>query len=241
MNEKMNDYDFVCISLVDRPYRQRKSKELFKKLGILDKINWWIVQKHPQGGLYGCFESHWHIWNSKEFQKPYLCIFEDDLLLNDLDAFRFYSTLLNASDFMFNQLDLIILEPGLGFIEKKITGSLYEGGFIHLGCYLISRESIPKLSQKTIQWFGIDLDLTLYKNCAMGAIFPPIFKQGLKNSDNTGGYKEIQLPLEKIWKSTSQLHPYLGWLNLELAQLLSVYYIIRKNQQLEFADRRITE
>ena len=77
-------FDFVCVTLDSRRHdRGKSSMELFKKLNIAHLMNWWIVDKHPDGGVYGCFESHVSVWESKEFTKPFLCIFEDDLGLNE--------------------------------------------------------------------------------------------------------------------------------------------------------------
>jgi len=238
----MDQYDFVCITLESRPDRRHNSEELFKKLGILDRIHWWSVQKHPQGGMYGCFESHWLVWNCEQFKKPYLCVFEDDLILDD--PFRFYQHLLTAQEYMPSRFDIINLEPGLGFQQHWIDRELYSGGFLHLGSYLVARDSIPNISKRTRKWFGIDIDTALYKNCRMAGVFPPIFKQIPNDSENGGGYRGINLPLEHIWNNFSKMYEYfpgLGWIGLEMAQLLSLYYVMTRNREIEFLDRRIDD
>lgn len=238
----MDQFDFVCISLASRPDRQAKSKELFRKLGILDRVYWWIVEKHPQGGMYGCFESHWSVWNAEEFKRPYLCIFEDDLQMLPESKERFYRSLKYAIEYLPSDFDILNLEPGQGYANKEVAPGLFTGGFLHLGCYIISRDCISEVSPKVLNWFGIDVDTALYQNSRMGAILPRVFTQGKNDSDNGGGFREIKLPLEKIFSgfvSLKTLSPMTGWIALELAQCLSVYYLYTQPKQINFQDRRV--
>lgn len=238
----MEDFDFVCISLTTRTDRQEKSKQLFKKLGILNRIHWWIVEKHPQGGMYGCFESHWSVWTCSEFTRPYICIFEDDLCEVGPDSiWRFYQAMNYTREMIPSRLDILNLEPSLGYVEKPIKDDVYEGGFLHLGCYMTHRSILPMIAKRTIDWFGIDIDTALYKNCRMGGVLPPVFQQRSGPSDNGGGFRNIGLPLESVFNrltSHNQEVPVIGWLSIELAQFLSLYYLATRSKPLEFKDRR---
>ena len=95
--------DFVCISLRSRHDRQEHMKQVFTKLGILDRVKFWLVDKHPKGGIYGCFESHFNVW-SKHGIKDYLCIFEDDI---DGDPAIFHDTIKNLPN-----LDAMVINIG---------------------------------------------------------------------------------------------------------------------------------
>lgn len=239
----MELFDFVCISLASRLDRRRDSMKLFKKLGILDQVHWWIVDKHPQGGMYGCFESHWSVWSSPELTRPYLCIFEDDLTDASVNSvWKFYQALDLAQEMIPSRLDILNLEPQLGYVKSPIRDDIYEGGFLHLGCYITHRSVLPMITKNTIGWFGIDIDTALYKNCRMGGLLPPIFSQRDGPSDNGGGFRNIKLPLESIFKKITSLNhqiPFVGWLSIELAQFLSLYYLTTRSKPLEFKDRRI--
>ena len=236
------DFDFVCISLVSRPDRRNESKRLFKKLGIADRIHWWIVEKHSQGGMYGCFESHWSVWTSSEFNRPYLCVFEDDLMEGSTDCvWRFFQALDYARKAIPGRLDVLNLEPALGYVQRPIQDDIYEGGFLHLGCYITHRSVLPTIAKRTIGWFGIDIDTALYKNCRMGGVLPQIFAQRDGLSDNGGGFRNIQLPLESIYKAFTSLNqqiPFIGWFSIEMAQFFSFYYLLIRSSPLEFKDRR---
>lgn len=237
----MEDFDFICISLASRPDRRENSKQLFRKLGILDRIQWWIVEKHPQGGMYGCFESHWMTW--AHCTRPYLCVFEDDLTITSpASVWRFYRALDQAKELLPIHLDVLNLEPQLGYVQRHIQDDVYQGGFLHLGCYIAHRSALPRMMDRTIRWFGIDIDTALYKNCRMGGVLPGIFAQRDGPSDNGGGFRNIKLPLESIYKKATALNhqiPMLGWFSIEMAQLLSIYYLSVRPKRLEFKDRRL--
>ena len=243
-HDNLNQFDLVCISLKSRPDRQARSKELFSELGILDRVHWWIVEKHPQGGMYGCFESHWLVWNASEFKRPYLCVFEDDLQMLPLSKERFYRSLNYAQEYLPSRFDILNLEPGQGYVNTQVAPELYSGGFLHLGCYIISRDSIPDVAPKVRKWFGIDVDTALYNNSRMGAILPKVFTQGTNDSDNGGGFREINFPLEQIFSqlvSLKNFSPLTGWIALQLAQGLSIYYLYTQSKHIEFQDRRLKE
>ena len=66
----------------------------------IHNFSWWLVDKHPDGGIYGCFESHWHIWHH-QWPTRYVCVFEDDALIS-LDSYdaascrHYFSTIINS-------------------------------------------------------------------------------------------------------------------------------------------------
>lgn len=245
----MVEVDFVCISLISRKDRRVLISDLFRQLGIINKINWWIVEKHPRGGMYGCFESHWSVWNAKEFSSPYLCVFEDDLMETPELFWRFYHALELAKRFLPSQLDILNLEPGFGHVEKKLTTpedpiQIYQGFFLNLGAYIIHRSSIKRISNRVISWFGMDIDTALYKNCRMGAVLPRVLRQRGEDSDNGGGYRELfshSPPPEKYDGSKDFLRgiSLLNLVTLESIQFLSWSYLTLWTPPLEFKDRRV--
>ena len=187
-------FDFVCVTLHSRSNDRGKSIiQLFKRLNLTDSIHWWIVEKHPSGGIYGCCESNVSIWNCSEFTKPFLCIFEDDL--ECLDESLFEEALQYAIQNMPHNFNFFNLEPQLGFIKEKLSSfgriNGYLGEFLHTGCYIVHRSILPQLTASILPWYGMDLDVALYKNCKMAGIFPPIFKQKAFESDNTGSHRDL--------------------------------------------------
>lgn len=235
--------DFVCISLDFRKDRRDRIKPFFSRLGILDQVNWWIVQKHPSGGIYGCFESHYSVWNNQEFTKPYLCVFEDDITeINETSRERFTHLLANIKETDLYGYDFINLEPKLGYITRKVTDNIFEGYFLDLGCYLIKRAAIPRISANIRNLYGMDVDIALYNACRYLGVFPQIFQQYENDSDNTGGHRDLCLyhpEMSRIFRKIIQKMPFLGWVTMEWAWLGGLY-LIRNKAQPELIDRRLT-
>lgn len=79
MSPEMHDITFVCISLTKDTGRRQHIEDMLKSIGI-QQVVWWLVTPHPVGGIYGCFESHWYVWDHN-WSTPYICVFEDDALI----------------------------------------------------------------------------------------------------------------------------------------------------------------
>lgn len=240
----LDNFDFVCISLKHRSDRRHQIKEVFHKLGIRDRINWWIVEKHPTAGMHGCFESHYNVWSSLDFKRPYLCIFEDDIRDIGKGSHEFYDCLRISLEYLPQRADILNLEPKLGYVEEHLKDNIYRGFFLHLGCYIVSRSSLPTILTQTGKLYGMDIDTALYKNCRMLGIFPQILIQGDATSDNSGFHRNLSIHLPKF-SSLSQeiqqlmgLMPIIGWLSMEWMYMGSLYLIMNSPVP-EFKNRRI--
>ena len=68
-----------CINLNSRPDRLASAKAEFRKVG-LEKVRFHFAKKSPEGGKYGCFESHWTILRECHANNVNsVLIFEDDI------------------------------------------------------------------------------------------------------------------------------------------------------------------
>lgn len=235
----MDNFDFVCINLAQRKDRKDMVMEVFKELNILDQINWWIVDKHPAGGMYGCFESHWSVLTCPDFTKKYICVFEDDLILLNPDKFN--KTLKWVNQNMPEKADILNLEPNSGFLDKRLSKNIWTGFFFHAGAYIVARSSLKKITRKIRPLFGMDFDTALYANCKMAGVYPQIFQQRGTDSDNGGGYRAILNKIPRIitLKENKKISQSMfGWVKADLAYLASLWLIFGKNQP-ELVDRRI--
>ena len=238
----MDSFDFVCISLLPRQDRRDKIQKVFEKLGIADKIKWWIVQKHPDGGIHGCFESHYSVWTCPEFTQSYLCIFEDDMSLNDLDATRFQDVL-QYTQSRGNKSSIINLEPSLGYKDRVVSApnlQLWTGGFLHLGCYILDRHILKDLAWLIRPYYGMDIDTALYNVWTQLGVFPPIFSQNPEDSDNSGGHRNI--PGTKYvgaaYKRLVGSSKLFGRFNMEMAKAFSNVIVTLQNPP-QLKDRRV--
>jgi glycosyl transferase family 25 len=88
--------DIICINLDSRRDRREYAESVFIKYNI--PARFLTVTKHPQGGVYGCFDSHMQIvLDAYNQDKDYILVFEDDILPTET-----YSELhiINAINFM---------------------------------------------------------------------------------------------------------------------------------------------
>lgn len=226
-------FDFVCISLDKSKERRDSSNILFNSLNI--NVNWWIVNKHPSGGIFGCFESHVSVWKCNEYKKEFLCIFEDDLENNKDRKIDFKQALKFAYHNMPHNFDILNLEPRCGFINTNLTNFAYSGAFINASSYIIHRSFLPTLISRVMPSYGMNLDIALYKNARQVGIFPPIFKQMDYESDiSDNNLNSLKIISRKVIASSNLV----GWIMLELAQLKDIYYIYSLSSP-ELIDRRI--
>ena len=144
--------DFVCISLKHRTDRHDHMRSVFKKLNIADIVTWWLVDKHPTSGVYGCFESHFNIWQ-KFGTKEYLCIFEDDI---DGTVEEFYNAL-----YMLDTVDakIINLAPSVIYAPEFYDYQFNRGYFFDLAAYIIPRRYLPEVIGHVRPHFGIPIDI----------------------------------------------------------------------------------
>lgn len=70
-----------CINLNERPERKKWAANVFKLIGLESKVKFHVVNRHPQGGRYGCFESHIQVIKYC-YKKGYnrILVFEDDMV-----------------------------------------------------------------------------------------------------------------------------------------------------------------
>jgi len=247
----IEDFDFVCISLAFRGDRRQKVRKLFRKLGILNQMHWWIVEKHPDGGIYGCFESHWSIWTCPEFTKKYICIFEDDQLEIERSIERFKYILSYIRKYCPEKFDILNLEPGLCYPERSLPSfsghlddQVYFGHANHTGCYISTNEYLASIAPQLRLWYGADIDTSLYKNCRMAFVSPHIFKQKAGDSNNDGGHRDIHDPgvgklISPLIRFIQGNFPLANLLTLELFQMGSWYLLARTKYLPELKDRRI--
>ena len=187
--------DIVCINLQHRKDRKRISEKIFTKLNI--DCHFHIVQKHPKGGMYGCFESHIQV-----IQDAYnkglnnLLIFEDDIKLTPSYTSRQVEVCI---DFMKNNTDWDIFF--LGYIPCNTNrGSMKDllyAEFVNehiikyrpfaTHSYCLSRKGMKKILDNYKRYIGqIHLD-QFYVNLKLDSYctVPMLFDQHLcLESDN---------------------------------------------------------
>jgi len=173
-----------CINLRSRKDRLKQAQKVFKKIGL--DVSFHIVDKHPNGGSQGCFESHIQII-TEAYNKGYerCIIFEDDATptskLNN-------GLLRKCIKFMNKNKDWNIFYLGVlpeirNHSTKHITDNIYKLSGICTHAYVIHRRLMEKLIN--MKYIGITIDYLFIQLDSCYAVYPTLFYQGLSDSDIT--------------------------------------------------------
>lgn len=173
-----------CINLKSRKDRLKEASRVFKKINL--DMNFHIVDKHPNGGTQGCFESHIQIITKAFDQGLERCIiFEDDATptkyLNNKvlrKCIRFMNKNKSWNIFYLGVLPDIRRTP-----TKVIEDGIYKLQGICTHAYVIHRRLMEKM--RDMKYAGIPIDYFYMQLKECYAIYPTLFYQGLSKSDIT--------------------------------------------------------
>src|SRR5579875_3097597 len=172
--------EVFCISLNSRIDRRESINKLFNNLNIKN-INWWIVEKHPMGGRYGCFESHVGIWKSN-IKCDYVMIFEDDVKIDKNINFQ---EIISEAKQLCDIYDTVHISNIPLKIGKQIKDNWYEGKFLTSLIYMAKKEKLKMLYEKSKQFFGIHVDLFLSRTSKQVGYICDNFYQNFDDTDNS--------------------------------------------------------
>jgi GR25 family glycosyltransferase involved in LPS biosynthesis len=172
-----------CISLAQRPDRHAAAKRQFERVGLTDKIEFMIVDRHPYNRMQGNFESHMACMQKAiQAGADTIAIFEDDILFEGFSPAR----LKNGIDFLAANPDCDILFFGclVSGSRKTANKSVLKIKFRCLTHgYALPRRYAEELVK--IPWQGIAFDDMLRKQAAgFYAVYPAFAFQSNTASDN---------------------------------------------------------
>jgi GR25 family glycosyltransferase involved in LPS biosynthesis len=178
--------DIICINLEHRKDRKKYVIGIFNKLNIPIKIL--NVSKHPQGGTYGCFESHMKIINyMHETGKENILVFEDDIIPTQSYNIKHIE---NAIQFMKKNdtWDLFYLGyfpfnfNKLFFNSKAVSNNIINYNPLATHSYCINQRAISKILSNYEKYIGkmhIDVYFSQYANLNNYSYLPILFDQQL--------------------------------------------------------------
>lgn len=183
---------FYCISLDERADRRGEAKLQFGKIGLLERVEFVIVKKHPHNIEQGILESHLTcLEKGIRAGAETIVVFEDDILFERFSP----AGLKNCIDFLsthhhWNALYFGCLVSGSEKTQNRSVLKIKYRCLTH--AYVFSRkfsESLVKMS-----WRGIPFDdLLCTLNDEFYAINPSFAFQSNSRSDNSRF-----LPLDKF-------------------------------------------
>lgn len=208
----MQNFKAYCLTLKETPERQQRAQERFNNLGI--DVEFFIAEKHSNGGRYGCWDSHVKIWklaNSKN--EGIVIIFEDDIIINE--TLETINNIYQESIEAFNKdKDLCIVNfSSIGWYSNDfITNKIMVAPSIQLCGYIINVNNMLSIkSDEDLLPDGKHLDAQLLINTNSkiyvknASIYPRLMisheKGNISNNDYgyIGSYLIKKLGYDNLW------------------------------------------
>ena len=172
-----------CISIDTRIDRRTEAQKQFSSVGLLDKVEFVLVKKHPDNPEQGIFESHMYcLKRGLQAGARHILIFEDDILFKKFQP----ETILNGIQFLENRKNWQAFF--LGAISSKTTATdVLSVVKIQYRClahaYALNRPFARQFVQES--WNNIPFDELLQKQCKeFYALSPMLAFQSRASSDN---------------------------------------------------------
>lgn len=172
-----------CISINARTDRRQQARQELARVGLLERVEFIIVEKHPNNPEQGIFESHIHCINKGlESGGRHILIFEDDVFFQGFEA----QNLRGACLFLENRANWEVfflggITSGSTPTETKYVVRVKYRCLAH--AYAVNRPFAECLSRQ--RWSGIPFDDLLRQyNSNFFALYPMIAFQGLASTDN---------------------------------------------------------
>ena len=173
-----------CISLKHRKDRQEEASSEFRKVGLLSRVEFLLVDEHPVDGEQGIYESHMScIQKGLSAEAQSILIFEDDILFDRFSP----KTLKNCVDFLSDRADWNMLCFGCMVTSSRKTRnrSILKIKFRSLcHAYALNRPFAENIVR--IPWNKVPLD-DMFRNLKdknTYAVHPAFAFQSSSRSDN---------------------------------------------------------
>jgi len=185
-----------CISLDERTDRREEAKIQFSRVGLLERVEFVLVKKHPEDCEQGIYESHMAcIRNGLQADARSILIFEDDILFERFSS----STLNHCIDFLSAVPDWNLLFLGCLVKSSKRTTNenILQVRYRSLAhAYAVSRKFAEVLVRKSWQGVAFDEMLSTFEQGCF-ALYPSMAFQSSSRTDNI---KALQLDkFRRLW------------------------------------------
>lgn len=209
--EIWNGFDeIVCINLIERPDRYEKVKTFFDSLNM--PVRYHRVNKHPNGGVEGCYTSHIEVITSAyEKGLDNILIFEDDVVAGKGLNARKVLECANLAKVPGVQIVYLGWHPQiLTSRTQHIIGSMYGVKASGTHAYVLTRVMIEALANRPFDGTPIDVVLSQYPK-AFG-VYPTAFVQGMGDSNITDNFSnsKIMKPIRagiEVWSVNVNIPP----------------------------------
>lgn len=216
--------DIVCINLISRTDRRLYAENVFRKLNI--PVTFVVVDKHPRGGMYGCFDSHVNIIkNAYDSGKNNILIFEDDLLPTDTynqdhvkNAITFmqennYWDVFYFGYFVFNY---DVLPKNSYLNAKQVYPHVVEYRPFATHAYCLNRQGMIRILNHYIRYIGkvhYDIYISRYTDARCFCYTPMLFDQKMCFSSDIEAQNIVENVARKI-QCLADHYRFIWWISV---------------------------
>lgn len=172
-----------CITLASRPDRKEQAVQQFAAVGLLPRVEFVIVEKHPTNQEKGIFESHMTCLKmGLQENARRILVFEDDIFFQYFDSNDLYNACSYLdSDSRWNAFFLGCITDGSKKDETKNLAQITYRCLAH--AYVLNASFAKHIVQQ--DWDGTPFDELLRRHSEGSyALYPMCAFQGLAGSDN---------------------------------------------------------
>lgn len=172
-----------CITLDSRPDRTAEARKQFAKAGILERVEFVVVARHPDNREFGIFQSHMHcLQRGLRDNGSHILIFEDDVFFNRLH-FPHLEECCRSLQALgeWQGLFLGCITDGSKRIGNRPLAKINYRCLAH--AYALNRSFAEQIARQP--WTGIPFDELLRRQQhSFYALYPMCAFQGRSGSDN---------------------------------------------------------
>jgi hypothetical protein len=172
-----------CISVDDRHDRREQVRKQFAAVGLLERVEFVLVTRHPENREKGIFESHiLCLEKALATGAQHILVFEDDVFFRDFDSRAFTEACAHLERLAsWDALFPGCITSGSRKTEVKSLVSIKYRCLSH--AYAVNAPMARRIVRE--KWSGIPYDGLLRRmNGDFFAIYPMCAFQGLSESDN---------------------------------------------------------
>lgn len=164
-----------CINLKSRPDRRRDATIRFEKVGLGDKVDFFITDKSDKGPFVGCYESH-RACIEEAYNQGHktLLVFEDDIVFNDgwEQVVRDCLDIIRKSGL--EEVDVVQLGGRILHIHADY-GALWKGSMLLAHAYIMTRQGMEKFLNRMPHDYSVSYFSRIPHDQAWGLILPNMF------------------------------------------------------------------
>ena len=175
--------DIICIHIPERLDRKKSMDKVSLELNM--NINYFLTQKHPNGGKQGCFESHQQVMRESLQKNLDMClILEDDIELSSSFSWELLYEVLHFACYSTEPWDILYLGclPDIfSYNQIHKIGHIYKVRATQTHAYIVHSRFMKRFIH--FQYSGQAVDNVFKKTANSFAILPSLFHQIQSTSD----------------------------------------------------------